>query len=82
MKPFEVSELHIKQVDAVQLVQLIKRLAIADLHTANLQTSAVHGTLQVNVSDGGEDVRVEWQGGPAFATREENDITIIHQPSG
>src|SRR5262249_19000511 len=38
----------------------IKRLIQADLQQWGVPLSAVHGTLKINVPDGGEDIRVEW----------------------
>lgn len=64
LKPFEVSERDLMGLDAKQLVSLIKRLVQSDLQLAGVSQSAATGTLQITVSDGGEDVRVEWRGGP------------------
>lgn len=60
LKPFEVSEDEVGRLGPTELVMLIKRLVEADLQKWGAPLSAVHGTLKINVPDGGEDVRVEW----------------------
>jgi hypothetical protein len=62
LKPFEVSEDEVARLTPVGLVQLIKRLIQADLQLWGAPLSAVQGTLKINISDGGEDIRVEWSG--------------------
>ena len=62
LKPFEVSEDEVARLAAVELVQLIKRLIEADLQLWGAPLSAIQGKLKINISDGGEDVRVEWRG--------------------
>ena len=77
LKPFEISEQQIEMLDQVQLVQLIKRLAFSDLHQKGVPLSAVHATLKVTVPDGGEDIRVEWTGGPERTDYIPNRVTIF-----
>jgi hypothetical protein len=60
LKPFEVSEDEVGRLGPTELVLLVKRLVQADLQQMGVQLSAIHGTLKVNVPDGGEDLRVEW----------------------
>lgn len=62
LKPFEVSEDEVARLTPIGLVQLIKRLVQADLRVWGVPPLAVQGTLRINVSDGGEDIRVEWRG--------------------
>jgi hypothetical protein len=62
LKPFEVSEDEVARLTPVGLVQLIKRLIQADLQFWGAPLSAAQGTLRINISDGGEDIRVEWRG--------------------
>jgi hypothetical protein len=62
LKPFEVSEDEVARLAPIELVQLVKRLIQADLQRWDAPLSAVQGTLRINISDGGEDIRVEWRG--------------------
>jgi hypothetical protein len=62
LKPFEVSEDEVGRLAPIVLVQLVKRLIQADLQGWGAPLSAVQGTLRINISDGGEDIRVEWRG--------------------
>jgi hypothetical protein len=77
LKPFEIAEDDLAKLDATQLVQLIKFLVQADLQTAQLPVSAIEGTLRINISDGGEDIRVEWGGGPEATAFIPNRCTIF-----
>jgi hypothetical protein len=65
LRPFEIAEDDLAKLDATQFVQLLKRLIQADLLAHNIPLTAIEGTLRINVADGGEDIRVAWQGGPA-----------------
>ncbi|WP_157790073.1 hypothetical protein [Bradyrhizobium japonicum] len=60
LKPFEVSEDEVGRLGPTDLVMLIKRLVEADLQQLGAPVSAVHGTLKINVPDGGEDISVAW----------------------
>jgi hypothetical protein len=60
LKPFEVSEEEVGRLGPAELVLLVKRLVQADLQQWDVPVSAIHGTLKINVPDGGEDMRVEW----------------------
>lgn len=60
LKPFEVSEDEVGQLGPTELVLLIKRLVQADLQLWGVPLAAIHGTLKINMADGGEDIRVEW----------------------
>jgi hypothetical protein len=64
LKPFEIGEDDLAKLPPTQFVQLMKRLVQADLHAAGVPLSALEGTLRINISDGGEDIRVEWSDGP------------------
>jgi len=63
-KPFEIDEDDLARLAPDDFVKLMKQLIVADLHDAGIPASAVAGTLRVNIPDGGEDIRVEWSGGP------------------
>jgi hypothetical protein len=77
LKPFEIAEEDIAKLDATQFVQLIKRLIQADLQTAQISSSAIEGTLRINIPDGGEDIRVEWSDGPERTEYIPNRCTVF-----
>lgn len=77
LKPFEIGEDDLAKLTSTQFVQLMKRLVQADLHAAQVPLAALEGTLRINVSDGGEDVRVEWLGGPERTAFIPRRCTII-----
>ena len=60
---FEVAPEQIKQLDSTMLVQLMKRLMLAECRLAEIPLRATAVPLQITVADGGEDGRVEWTGG-------------------
>ena len=77
LKPFEISEDEIKRLGPVQLVQLVKRLIQSDLQLAGIPLSAIQGSLRINVSDGGEDIRVEWSGAPVGTNYIPRSFTVF-----
>jgi hypothetical protein len=65
---FEADPDHIATLDSVTLIQLMKRLMLAESRLAGIPLRGAAAPLQVTVADGGEDGRVEWTGGsPATA---------------
>jgi hypothetical protein len=60
---FEADVTQIAQLDSLQLVQLMKRLILAECRLVNIPLRAARAPLQITVADGGEDGRVEWTGG-------------------
>lgn len=60
---FEVDAEQISQLDSVALVQLMKRLLLAECQLVDIPLRAVAVSLQITVPDGGEDGRVEWTEG-------------------
>lgn len=77
LKPFEVSEDEVGRLGATELVQLIKRLIQADLQLWGVPVSAIHGTLKINVPDGGEDIRAEWSQPSAVTGVSEYYFTVF-----
>ena len=63
---FEVDANQISRLDSVTLVQLMKRLLLAECQLVEIPLRAVAAPLQITVPDGGEDGRVQWEGGVAF----------------
>lgn len=60
---FEVDADQISRLDSSQLVQLMKRLMLAECRLVDIPLRAVTVPLQITVADGGEDGRVEWTNG-------------------
>lgn len=60
---FEADEDQIARLDSLQLVQLMKRLLLAECHMVDIPLRAAAVPLQITVPDGGEDGRVDWTGG-------------------
>lgn len=60
---FEADAEQITRLSSQKLVQLMKRLLLAECQLINIPLRAAIVPLQVTVSDGGEDGRVEWKGG-------------------
>jgi hypothetical protein len=60
---FEAEEDQIARLESLQLVQLMKRLLLAECHMVDIPLRAATVPLQITVADGGEDGRVDWSGG-------------------
>jgi hypothetical protein len=60
---FEANPQQIKDLDSKELVQLMHRLLLAESRLARIPLRSSHTALQITISDGGEDGRVEWEGG-------------------
>jgi hypothetical protein len=60
---FEADPKQIKDLDSKELVQLMHRLLLAESRLAQIPLRSSHTALQITISDGGEDGRVEWEGG-------------------
>lgn len=55
---------HVEGLSALQLTTLLRRLLILEITRFSIPRRSVDVSLRINVSDGGEDGRVEWAGGP------------------
>lgn len=60
---FEADVDQISRLESLQLVQLMRRLLLAECRMVNIPLRAVAVPLQITVADGGEDGRVVWTGG-------------------
>jgi hypothetical protein len=60
---FEAEPEQIQALDSKQLVQLMHLLLLAECRLAQIPLRSAHVALQITISDGGEDGRVEWTGG-------------------
>jgi hypothetical protein len=60
---FEADAEQISRLSGLKLVELMKRLLLAECQLVNIPLRAASVPLQITVADGGEDGRVEWIGG-------------------
>lgn len=60
---FEADPQQVQELDSKALVELLHRLLLAESRLAQIPLRASHVALQITISDGGEDGRVEWVGG-------------------
>ncbi len=60
---FEVDPVQISRLESTDLVRLLRRLLLAECQEAGLPLRASSVSLRITVADGGEDGRVEWEGG-------------------
>ncbi len=60
---FDADTKQIEQLSSVQLVELLKRLLLAECRLVDIPLRATTVPLQITVADGGEDGRAEWRGG-------------------
>lgn len=74
---FEADPEYIASLDSVALVQLMKRLMLAESRLAGIPLRGAAVPLQITVADGGEDGRVEWSGGQAATEYFPSRFTIF-----
>lgn len=60
---FDVDPSQIEDLDSKQLVLLLGRLLHAEAQGAEVPLAGISVPLQITIADGGEDGRIEWQGG-------------------
>lgn len=60
---FETDADQISRLGSPQLVQLMKRLVLAECRLIDIPLRSATVPLQITIPDGGEDGRVEWTGG-------------------
>jgi len=61
---FETTDSDVKRLDALELTKLLKRLLSLEAEANGIRRSAITASLEITVSDGGEDASIEWQGAP------------------
>jgi hypothetical protein len=60
---FDISPSQVESLDSLQLVELLRKLLHAEAQRAGIPLRGVSAPLQITVADGGEDARVNWNGG-------------------
>jgi hypothetical protein len=66
--PFETTADDITALSDVQLTQLVHRLLLLEAEKLGLPRRMVDVSLSIDIPDGGEDGRIEWEGDPDPAT--------------
>lgn len=64
-RPHEVTGKHVAALSPRKLALLMRRLLDAEALTGDLPMDGIHVAAIITASDGGEDARIEWKGGPA-----------------
>ncbi len=77
MGPFWVEAEHIGRLGQYQLTRLLRMLLWVEADKHGLCKSGIHVPLEINVSDGGEDGRIEWSDGPDKTEFIPNRLTIF-----
>ena len=62
--PFEVTGEHVTAMEAPALAYVLQRLLTAESTANDLPKRRIHVASNLNAPDGGEDGRIEWEGGP------------------
>ncbi|MBR8234220.1 MULTISPECIES: hypothetical protein [unclassified Burkholderia] len=60
---FDISPTQIESLNSLQLVELLRKLLHAEAQSAGIALRGVSVPLQITIADGGEDARVQWNGG-------------------
>ena len=63
-KLFEVTGKHIAALSPRKFVLLARRLLDGEAFSGDLPMDGIHVAANITAADGGEDARIEWQGGP------------------
>ena len=64
INPFEVTDDQISRLNPYEFCILIRKLLGAEAYESNIPRDGIHVSSQLTAPDGGEDARIEWQGGP------------------
>ena len=65
LSPFEVNGKYISALTQEQFPNLLRRLLLAEARSHDIPLDGSHVASVIQAPDGGEDGRIEWQGGPA-----------------
>jgi hypothetical protein len=74
---FETSNKDIERLDAKQLASLLMRLLTLEAAQNRIPQACVQGSLQITVSDEGEDAHINWEGGPEHTDWIPNRYTLF-----
>lgn len=76
-KPFQIEAADIEDLNDLRLTQLLKLLLHAEAMRFGIAQRAVEVALNIDVGDGGEDGRIEWQGSPDSTEYIPNRLTVF-----
>ncbi len=62
--PFDLKSEHVSALGPRDFSALVEKLLVAEALERNLPLDGIHVASEQNVTDGGEDARIEWRGGP------------------
>ncbi|OGA14120.1 MAG: hypothetical protein A3H32_14680 [Betaproteobacteria bacterium RIFCSPLOWO2_02_FULL_63_19] len=65
-RSLECSYHDVESLAPLELARLLRRLLYLEAQAAGIPTSAVQASLKIDVPDGGEDGRIQWQGEPTY----------------
>jgi hypothetical protein len=77
MSMFDVEPNHIERLEPEQLVRLLRQLLYLEAERHGIPRSATNVPLQISVPDGGEDGRIQWEGGPDHTDFVPNRFTVF-----
>ncbi len=80
--PFDVTSEHVSALDPRDFSALVEKLLIAEALERNLPLDGIHVASEQNVTDGGEDARIEWQGGPERTSFLPNRFCLFQLKTG
>ena len=63
--PFDIESKRVEDLTADQFSALIGKLLSAEAQESGIPSDGIHVCYKIEAPDGGEDARIEWQGGPA-----------------
>ena len=63
--PFEVTSEHVSALKAREFSILVGKLLSTEAQESGIPLDGIHVSYETSAPDGGEDARIEWQGGPA-----------------
>jgi DNA-binding transcriptional regulator YiaG len=81
-RPFEVTGKHIAALSPRKFALLLRRLLDGEAHSGDLPMDGIHVAANITAADGGEDARIEWQGGPARTKFLPNRISQFQLKAG
>ena len=80
--PFDVTSEHVSALDPRDFSSLVEKLLSAEAQEWNLPLDGIHVASRVTAPDGGEDARIEWQGGPERTSFLPNRFCLFQLKTG
>ena len=80
--PFDVTSEHLSALNPRDFSALVEKLLSAEAQEWNLPLDRIHVAMETNAPDGGEDARIEWQGGPKHTNFLPNRFCLFQLKTG